>query len=367
MISRIASQVVWGLACASCVSSAAPQVSPPRESVDIARPAPLPQSASEASPDGARISLAGARYWLLDANGTFDASSKRGGAWLVSLVTEASADSAGHELAANLRAAVVAQGNGSWSPNADELATLPGYVVPPEKVWILSEERSPCAAEVDPSPRLEFYDHGVPAMEVAHAIRGCALDGAVDVGISGVELQADLRFRPARLDYERTPESEPDASRPWEHPLAALLISEPDRRPPAGEFGPGRQTIRLSGVDSEPRLLNLFTGVVWDHAPKNEDDYDACKAVVITRHELGFLNQQSWQPLPTTQHGVVHLVGAAVVGSQVAAVIGVQGGNAAVLDVTTGAAREWTLLRTGVKHDESAVFDDPRIGPYCGP
>jgi hypothetical protein len=176
-----------------------------------------------------------------------------------------------------------------------------------------------------------------------------------------------LRFRPATAQFEQT-QTGPDFTR-WNHPLASVLVSEPDHRPRAGDHAPPERTIELSGVASEPKLLDLLTGIVWVHAPANEDDYDACRAAVASHHELGFLDGQRFTALPPHEYGDVYLVGAIVLGSRVEAVVGTRGTRAAVMLLLNGQvpATDWTLLDTGIHHNEDAVFADPRLGPYCGP
>jgi hypothetical protein len=337
--------------------------------VAIARPTATVQPTAAEPPRTPQVegSLQDANYWLLDSSGTFDHALHRGGAWLVSLVTVASSDSPASELAANLRVAKLQQRSGSWAPTAEELESLPGYVSPPRAVWILSQDRAPCAADVDPSPRVDFYDHGVPAMEVAHALSGCDLQGALELGFSGVQPPPDVRWQPAKMQYER--KDDPDLSRSWDHPLSKFLVSAPSDVASRADLTPGRQSIQLLGIDSEPQLLDLFTGIVWDDAPENEDDYDACKAVVVSHHEVGFLDGRAWTPLPASSAGEVHLLGAAVVGARVEAVVGTWGTKAAVLPVANPRRVDsgWSLLDTGVYPAESSARAEPRLGPHCVP
>lgn len=356
--------LVLALVTAACAGQGSSTRAPERATVAVtpASPAQLPRTVTETPDWGA---LRDARFWLLDSQGTFSNAARRGGAWLVSHV--GIADGVEGEFAARFgRPLGDHTAARSQAPTAADLARLPGFTPPPNQVWILSPTRPPCAAEVEPTPRVDTYEDGFAAVEVAHALRGCDFQDTLDVGIGAVTPPTEMRWRAATSEYA-PPDAPPEAAAPWSHPLAVFLVSpEPPNRT---DLAPGEQSILLRGVGSDPPLLDLFTGIVWDHAPPNPDEYNACLAQVATHHELGFLVGERWSPLPLAEQSEVHLVGAAVVGDRVEAVVGTRGTKAAILPIVAPGVpgSDWSVLETGVHHDETAVYADPRLGPYCGP
>lgn len=331
---------------------------------------PVSQSPKKGMPsETIATELEDARYWSLDLGGTFSHALQRGDYWLVAYVSPIDPEGGADALASTLATELEENGQASRRVSAAELSALGGFVAPPETVWILSQTAPPCAARVEPRPRLDVYQFGWPAIEIAYPLSGCDFAGAVEVAISDIEPAPAVRWEPSLLRYERTSSNSPDTFAPWRHPMAAFLVSELENRPDGGGFAPPEQTIELFGVDSQPPLLDLFTGIVWDSLPANPNDYNPCDAIVVTNQAVGFLEGGDFTALPLYEGSAPELAGAFVLGDQVAAVVGVFDFDVGILPLPGGrlARARWTVLPSGVYHDEERAFARRQLGPYCGP